>query len=117
MLLACILPHDPCHCNHSTPTVPGHHSFVTDVQCIAKDLLVSVGWDGQVLYWCPVPYSQHCADLPVDSDPLGGFKIGPSATVEFLPLSLQALSADNVLVVISNRLGGVTVLQYSAHNQ
>ena len=61
-------------------------------------------------------HSHHTADLHVDSDPQGGFKIGPSAILEFLPLSLHPLDGHGVMVVIGNRLGGVSVLHYSVNS-
>lgn len=78
--------------------------------------MLSVGWDGQVLYWCPslLTHSHHTADIHMDSDPQGGFKLGPSAILEFLPLSLRPVGGYSVLVAIGNRLGGVSVLLYSA---
>ena len=45
-------------------------------------------------------------------DPAGGYKIGPSLAVEFLPVLLRPVVGCGLLVAMANKLGGVTIGSY-----
>ncbi len=87
----------------------GHQSFVADLHFTRSQLLLSLGWDGQVLVWTP---SQHPHPHTVDSDPVGGFKIGPAMETKFLPLALTAVD-NGLLVVIRDKFSTLSVIHYS----
>lgn len=96
----------------------GHQSFVADTAVLSPSLLVSVGWDGQMLFWQEMDdgskTSRGKLELPyIDSEPLAGFKLGPSVTVDFLPVSIRSLFGSAFLMVFVGRKGTVTVAAYS----
>lgn len=45
-------------------------------------------------------------------DPAGGYKIGPSLAVEFLPVLLRPVMGCGLLVAMANKTGGTTVASY-----
>jgi len=53
-----------------------------------------VGWDGQILFWQDIFDAANMPNdkesLPyTDGEPQAGFKLGPSAVVEFIPLAVN----------------------------
>ncbi len=107
----------------------GHLSFISDLMFLSSGssaILLSLGWDGQVLFWqggaacshsphTPVAHTKGRRDggLPyVDREPLGGFKMGPSASAQFIPLSVCGVLGSGVLVMSIDRQGGVSVINY-----
>lgn len=86
-------------------------------------LLVSVGWDSQLLFWRlhPLPDADHGrphrlkakSEQPELVDPVGGYKLGPSLVVEFLPLLLRSMMECGIVVAVANKLGGVTLAGYA----
>lgn len=110
-----------------THTLKGHTSFVADMQfSLGGYLLVSLGWGGQLLFWRLLPLP----DMPLQSrprrprakveplraelvEPAGGYKLGPSLAVEFLPLKLGSMMGCGLVVAMANKLGGVTVAGYA----
>lgn len=78
-----------------------------------------MGWDGQILFWQDI---FDAANMPNDKEslpytegePQAGFKLGPSAAVEFIPLAVNTLSGYGVLVVLRDKTGGVTIVTYKA---
>ena len=104
----------------------GHQSFIADVKFLGHyHSLVSIGWDGQILFWPNLlvslpkshpPHHHHVhsnqKELPyTEVEPLGGYKLGPSAIVKFLPIAVHPLICNSGLVVLlQNRLGGFTVI-------
>lgn len=108
----------------------GHVSFVADVQFSSSPgcLLSSLGWDSQLLFWkhitrqalsCPPPSRPRSKGPRGERgevelmDMVGGYKLGPSLTVEFLPLMLRPLMGCGLLVAVGSRLGGTTLACYS----
>ena len=77
-----------------------------------------MGWDGQLLFWQDI---FKAASIPSDrqglpymeGEPQAGFKLGPSATVDFLPLTVCTLLDCGVLVTLRDKAGGVTVVSYA----
>ena len=92
-----------------TLTYTGHQSFIADVHFTLSGLLLTLGWDGQVLIWTP---SHHPHPHTEDSDPVGGFKIGPSTSVKFLPLNVTAVD-NGLLVMLGSKQSELTVVHYS----
>ncbi len=103
----------------------GHQSFVSDLVFLptgVPPVLVSLGWDGQLLFWQGNTASSHVsahtklrrdASLPyVDTEPLGGYKIGPSSRVEFIPLAVYRGLGGGLLVMVIDGQGAVTVINY-----
>ena len=76
-----------------------------------------MGWDGQLLFWWDIFAASMPSDrqgLPyVEGEPQAGFKLGPSATVDFLPLAVYTLLDCGVLVTLRDKAGGVTVVSYT----
>ena len=104
-------------------SIVGHQSFIADLQFLSDStthFLVSIGWDGQVLFWQDIwkESSQHLQDkqlqnLPyVETEPQWGFKLGPSASIQFIPLTMRALLGCGLLVVLVNKLGHITIVSY-----
>lgn len=106
---------------HSSPIIycsAGHQSFIADVKFVGGTL-VSTGWDGQVLFWQNTEQLQKVLtvknqeNLPFEeSEPQGGFKLGPSASVEFVPLSTQTLGNHVLVMTLYNKSGAVTIVCY-----
>ena len=122
--------------------IAGHQSFVADLCFLGSGhRLVSIGWDSQLLLWnrillpsLPKNFSsslsssssravhhntQHTAEqsvmaaLPLtEVEPVEGFKIGPSASVDFLPLTVYNFLDCGLFVLVRNRLGAVYVILY-----
>lgn len=46
-------------------------------------------------------------------EPAGGYKLGPSPVVEFLPTMLLCLKGGGLLVTMANKMGGVSVAGYA----
>lgn len=107
---------------------PGHRSFVADAKFAVPRagcyMLVSLGWDGQLLFWKHL-LSQHFPPLQRSKsvrgdkldvvemvEPAGGFKLGPSSVIEFLPLSLCTLMGRGLAIAMRNKLGGTAVACY-----
>ena len=86
-------------------------------------MLVSLGWDGQLLFWRLrlLPETPHKArphrpkskQEPELLDPAGGYKLGPSLVVEFLPLLLRSMQGCGLVIAMANKQGGVTVAGYA----
>ena len=76
-----------------------------------------MGWDGQLLFWQDIFAAGMPSDrqgLPyIEGEPQAGFKLGPSATVDFLPLAVYTLLDCGVLVTLRDKAGGVTVVSYT----
>lgn len=101
-------------------------SFIADLHFTHGYLLASLGWDGQLLFWTKLhqrvstPHQQRRSkvrgervELEVELvDPAGGYIIGPSPAVEFLPLLFRPVMGCGLLVAMANKLGGVTVVSY-----
>ena len=49
----------------------------------------------------------------MEGEPQAGFKLGPSATVDFLPLTVCTLLDCGVLVTLRDKAGGVAVVSYT----
>ena len=100
-------------------TSAGHQSFLAGLSFIEASItqLVSVGWDGQLLFWQDIFAASMPSDrqgLPyVEGEPQAGFKLGPSATVDFLPLAVYTLLDCGVLVTLRDKARGVTVVSYT----
>ena len=116
--------------------ITGHQSFIADLCFLGSShRLVSIGWDSQLLLWnhfllpsLPKITSsssravhhntQHTeqsaiAALPLtEVEPVEGFKLGPSASVNFLPLTVYNFLDCGVFVLVRNRLGAVYVVLY-----
>ena len=90
---------------------------------ISDYFLVSLGWDGQLLFWrfCPLTsgdlgHQQRPKARPEQPDmldPVGGYKLGPSQVVEFLPIFLRSMMGCGLVVAMANKLGGVTIAGYA----
>ena len=117
--------HDCIHFS-SLLAILGHTSFIADLQFAHSSLLISLGWDGQLLFWklLPLPavsqqgrHHQRSRALvertPELVEPTGGYKIGPSVLVEILPIMLCSLMGPGLVVAMANKLGGVTVAGYT----
>ena len=89
--------------------------------------LVSLGWDGQLLFWRHLTQQilnhgrQHSRMersriKPELVEPVGGYKVGPSPVVEFLPTMLLSLKGGGLLVTMANKMGGVSVAGYAKQN-
>jgi hypothetical protein len=115
-----------CHAGtvmHHTNLLLGHASFVADMMFVHGYFLVSMGWDGQLLFWklSPLPSpdqprSQRPRARPEQPDlldPVGGYKLGPSLVVEFLPILLRSMMGCGLVVAMANKLGGVTLAGYT----
>ena len=108
---------------HSHTFSPGHTSFVADLMFGHDYFLVSVGWDGQLLFWrlhpLPAPDKGRPHRLkarpeqPDLLDPVGGYKLGPSLAVEFLPVLLRSMMGCGLVIAMANKLGGVTLAGYA----
>lgn len=92
---------------------------------MGTNTLASLGWDGQILFWQAGSISSHAlvthtkggkdrhhSHVYVDTEPLGGYKIGPSTTVDFVPLAIYEVFGGGLLVMVKDRCGGVTVINY-----
>ena len=103
----------------------GHSSFIAGLTFSRGHFLVSLGWDGQLLFWKHLAHrrksSGRCASKEHSYrstveivEPVGGYKIGPSPSVEFLPSLVRPLMAGcGFLVAMDNKMGGVTVACYT----
>ena len=83
---------------------------MVDLLFTPSGLLLSLGWDGQLLMWNP---SHDSHPHTVDSDPVGGFKIGPSLETQFLPLYVTAVNSG-LLVTIRDKNSIPSVIHYSS---
>ena len=117
----------------------GHQSFIADVCFLGNGhRLVSIGWDSQLLLWnhlllpsLPKTVSslnsssrvvhhntKHTEQSAIDTlpltevEPVEGFKLGPSASVDFLPLTVCNYLDCGLFVLVRNRLGAVYVVLY-----
>ena len=117
----------------------GHQSFIADVCFLGNGhRLVSIGWDSQLLLWKhlllpslpkTIPSSnsssravhhntKHTEQSVLDAlpltevEPAEGFKLGPSASVDFLPLTVCNYLDCGLFVLVRNRLGAVYVVLY-----
>ena len=98
----------------------GHQSFLAGLCFTGSGAtppqLVSVGWDGQILFWQDIIFDvpNDKESLPyTEGEPQAGFKLGPSAAVEFVPLAVHTLSGYGVVVTLRDKAGGVTVVSYT----
>ena len=115
--------------------ITGHQSFIADLCFIGSShRLVSIGWDSQLLLWnrlllpsLPKTTSsssrsvhhntqhkeQSAIALPLtEMEPVEGFKLGPSASVDFLPLNVHNFLDCGLFVLVRNRVGAVYVVLY-----
>ena len=101
-----------------------HQSFVAGVAALQpSSQLLSVGWDGQLLLWHTTdegsrPSHSHKMGLPyVDSrsEPVAGFKLGLSATVEHLPINIRNLLGCLAVTVVQyvDNFYTTTIVAYS----
>ena len=113
----------------------GHQSFIADLCFLGSGHhLVSIGWDSQLLLWNHLLLpslpkitslsraihhnTQHTeqsaiAALPLtEVEPMEGFKLGPSASVDFLPLTVYNFLDSGLFVLVRNRLGAVYAVLY-----
>lgn len=113
----------------------GHQSFIADLCFLgAGHCLVSIGWDSQLLLWSRLllptlpkassssravhhntPHvEQSAVSLPLtEVEPVEGFKLGPSASVDFLPLCVCSYLDYGLFILVRNRLGTVYVVLYT----
>ena len=94
----------------------GHCSFVSSLISVGASTLVSLGWDSRLLFWRGIePIKRtHGEVFPIeDSDPHCGFKLGASATTEFLPLSMREALGFGVLVLLTDRTRDVHLTYYT----
>ena len=115
----------------------GHQSFIADLCFLGTGhRLVSVGWDSQLLLWSRLlrpnlpkaksssssrmvhhntPHTESDAEsLPLtEVESEEGFKLGPSARVDFLPLCVRNYLDYGLFVLVRNRLGVVNVVLYT----
>lgn len=103
----------------------GHSSFVAGLTFCRGRFLTSLGWDGQLLFWKHLNQQRRSCDHRVTKgrvgrsavelmEPVGGYKLGPSTAVEFLPSHLCSLmSGCDFLVAMGNKQGGTTVASYT----
>ena len=100
----------------STTSHAGHCSFVSSLLSPCPGTLLSLGWDGRVLFWHGIdPIKCHNTEVfPIeDSDPHCGFKLGPSTTTEFLPLAMSDALGFGVLVLLRDRGRDVHLAYYT----
>lgn len=118
----------------------GHQSFIADLCFLGNGhRLVSIGWDSQLLIWNRLLLSslpkitsystssssravhhntKHTEQSALEALPLTevehveGFKLGPSASVDFLPLTVCNFLDCGLFVLVRNRLGAVYVVLY-----
>ena len=94
----------------------GHCSFVSSLLSLGSTTLLSLGWDCHMLFWQgmePMRLTNR-EILPIeDGLPQSGFKLGPSTTTEYLPLSLCAVAGFGVLVLFTNRTRDVDLTYYT----
>ena len=96
--------------------VTGHSSFVSSLVSLDKGVLLSLGWDGCLLLWQGIdPIKDTNREVfPIeDSTPQCGFKLGPSTTTQFLPLSMCDATGSGVLVLLINRTRDVHLTYYT----
>ena len=98
---------------------------------------MSIGWDSQLLVWSrlllpslPKTHSSSLSrsvahhstkhteltseTLPLtEVEPVEGFKLGPSASVDFLPLAVYNFLDSGLFVMLRNRMGVVYVAFYT----
>ena len=104
----------------------GHASFVSGLTFSRGHYLTSVGWDGQMLFWRHFSKGRKSVVLSTASkgrqyqlaveilEPVGGYKIGPSPSAQFLPSLIRPLACGcGFLVAVDDKLGGVTVACYT----
>ncbi len=112
-----------CHVSSIYPL--GHNSFIASLTFSCGHYLTSLGWDGQLLFWRHLAQrkklvkvsSSKCRPCHSEveiAEPVGGYKIGPSPSAEFLPSLIRPLAAGcGFLVAMENKLGGITVACYT----
>ena len=94
----------------------GHCSFVSSLLILGSTTLLSLGWDGNMLFWQgiePIRLTNREVFPIEDSLPQSGFKLGPSTKTEYLPLSVCAVGGFGVIVLFTNRTRDIDVVYYT----
>ena len=100
------------------PSLPaGHCSFVSSLLSLDSRSLLSLGWDGHLLFWQGIDPIKHSNGgvFPVveDSQPQCGFKLGTSSSTEFLPVSVCGAAGFGALVLLMSRTRDVHLTYYT----
>lgn len=94
-----------------TDLVLGHVSFVSGISFFSRHL-VSVGLDGQILFWDV--QQPDVFDKIEEVEPKCGFKLGPSNQCEALPASVTGIRSSEILLILRGQKSKVTVAHYSS---
>lgn len=74
--------------------------------------LVSVGLDGQILFWDVL--QPDISDKIEQVEPKCGFKLGPSSQCEVLPASITGIGPSEILLILRGQKSKVTLAHYSS---
>lgn len=111
-LLKYFSPLQPLKLQH-THSLKGHLSFVKGVSFLPHHL-VSVGMDGQILFW-DIQQPDVFDKLYIEEvEPKCGFKLGPSNQCEVLPSSIIGTGPSEILLVLLGQKSKATVAHYSS---
>ena len=95
----------------------GHCSFVSSLLSLDKEgTLLSLGWDGRLLFWQGIEpiRDTNIEVFPIeDNSPQCGFKLGPSTTTQFLPLSMCDAMGFSALVLLIDRTRDMHLTYYT----
>eukprot|EP00731_Ephydatia_muelleri_P016748 Em0009g1172a len=80
-----------------THILKGHVSFVSGISFFSRHL-VSVGLDGQILFWDV--QQPDVFDKIEEVEPKCGFKLGPSNQCEALPASVTGIRSSEILLIL-----------------
>ena len=91
----------------------GHVSFVSGISFFSHHL-VSVGLDGQVLFWDIQQAHEQDKMYIEEVEPLCGFKLGASSQYDVLPTSIIGVGPSEILLLLQEQKSRVTVVHYSS---